>query len=73
MGNFTKLPTSRRSPNGRNTVGGGASGGATEASPSGFFADSADALQTAITNHPGFALGAALAVGVLLGWLIKRK
>jgi len=26
-----------------------------------------------IAEHPGLALGAALTVGVLVGWLIKRK
>jgi ElaB/YqjD/DUF883 family membrane-anchored ribosome-binding protein len=26
-----------------------------------------------ITNNPGVALGAALTVGVLIGWLVKRK
>ncbi len=26
-----------------------------------------------IANNPGVALGAALTVGVLIGWLVKRK
>jgi hypothetical protein len=30
-------------------------------------------LQTVMTNHTLLAVGAALAAGVILGWLIKRR
>jgi hypothetical protein len=32
-----------------------------------------DTLKTVITNRPALALGTALAAGVFLGWLIKRR
>jgi hypothetical protein len=35
--------------------------------------DSGDMLKTVITNRPALALGTALAAGVFLGWLIKRR
>ncbi len=35
--------------------------------------DAGDMLKTVITNRPALALGTALAVGVFLGWLIKRR
>lgn len=33
----------------------------------------AEAAEEWIVQNPGKALGAALAVGVLVGWLVKRK
>jgi ElaB/YqjD/DUF883 family membrane-anchored ribosome-binding protein len=30
-------------------------------------------IETMVTNRPALALGAALAAGVVLGWLIKRR
>ena len=33
----------------------------------------ADAAEEWIVQNPGVALGAALAVGVFVGWLVKRK
>jgi hypothetical protein len=35
--------------------------------------DAGDKLKTVITNRPALALGTALAAGVFLGWLIKRR
>jgi ElaB/YqjD/DUF883 family membrane-anchored ribosome-binding protein len=35
--------------------------------------DAGDIVKTMITNRPALALGAALAAGVFLGWLIKRR
>ena len=35
--------------------------------------DAGDMLKTVITNRPALALGTALAAGVFLGWLIKRR
>lgn len=35
--------------------------------------DAAQLLKTAVNNYPALALGAALAAGVILGWLIKRR
>jgi hypothetical protein len=35
--------------------------------------DAGDMLKTVITNRPALALGTALAAGVILGWLIKRR
>ena len=37
------------------------------------FKDAGDMLNTVIINRPALALGTALAVGVFLGWLIKRR
>jgi ElaB/YqjD/DUF883 family membrane-anchored ribosome-binding protein len=36
-------------------------------------AEADEILKIAITNRPALAIGAALAVGVILGWLIKRR
>jgi hypothetical protein len=36
-------------------------------------ADAQDLLKTSLKNHPALTLGAALAAGVLIGWLIKRR
>jgi hypothetical protein len=35
--------------------------------------DAGDMLKSVITNRPALALGTALAAGVFLGWLIKRR
>ena len=35
--------------------------------------DAGDMLTNVVTNRPALALGTALAVGVFLGWLIKRR
>ena len=36
-------------------------------------AEAEEILRTAVTDRPLLAVGAALAAGVLLGWLIKRR
>jgi ElaB/YqjD/DUF883 family membrane-anchored ribosome-binding protein len=38
-----------------------------------WFAGAGDMLKTFVTNQPALALGAALAAGVLIGWLFKRR
>jgi hypothetical protein len=35
--------------------------------------DAGEMLTNVVTNRPALALGAALAAGVFLGWLIKRR
>jgi ElaB/YqjD/DUF883 family membrane-anchored ribosome-binding protein len=35
--------------------------------------EAGDIFKNAVTNRPVLALGAALAAGVCLGWLIKRR
>jgi hypothetical protein len=37
--------------------------------PSGFF----HKLQTQVTQHPKQVLAAALSIGVMVGWIIKRR
>jgi ElaB/YqjD/DUF883 family membrane-anchored ribosome-binding protein len=37
------------------------------------FGDVEELLKTWIKTRPGLTLGAALAAGVLIGWLIKRR
>jgi ElaB/YqjD/DUF883 family membrane-anchored ribosome-binding protein len=37
------------------------------------FGDVEDLIKTWIKTRPGLTLGAALAAGVLIGWLIKRR
>jgi ElaB/YqjD/DUF883 family membrane-anchored ribosome-binding protein len=37
------------------------------------FADARDMIETLVKNQPVLALGAALAAGVVIGWLIKRR
>ncbi len=36
-------------------------------------AEAEEILKTVVTNRPLLAVGAALAAGVILGWLIKRR
>jgi hypothetical protein len=36
-------------------------------------AEAQGTLMTAVTTRPALALGAALAAGVIIGWLIKRR
>jgi ElaB/YqjD/DUF883 family membrane-anchored ribosome-binding protein len=48
-----------------------ASGLALEAE--GQLSGAAEFIKTVVTNRPVLALGAALAAGVFLGWLIKRR
>jgi ElaB/YqjD/DUF883 family membrane-anchored ribosome-binding protein len=38
-----------------------------------YLSEAAEVVKDVITNRPALALGAALATGVLLGWLIKRR
>jgi hypothetical protein len=38
-----------------------------------FLAEAGELVKDVVTNRPVLALGAALVVGVLLGWLIKRR
>jgi ElaB/YqjD/DUF883 family membrane-anchored ribosome-binding protein len=37
------------------------------------FGDVEEIVETWVKTRPGLALGAALAVGVVIGWLIKRR
>jgi len=37
------------------------------------FSDVEELLKTWIKTRPGLTLGAALAAGVVIGWLIKRR
>jgi ElaB/YqjD/DUF883 family membrane-anchored ribosome-binding protein len=38
-----------------------------------YLAETGEFVKDLVTNRPALALGAALAVGVILGWLIKRR
>ena len=38
-----------------------------------WFSNAAGEVEDFVTNRPALALTAALAAGVLLGWLIKRR
>ena len=38
-----------------------------------YLAETGEFVKDLITNRPALALGAALAAGVILGWLIKRR
>ncbi len=35
--------------------------------------DAGEMVKTIVTNQPALAIGAALAAGVIIGWLIKRR
>jgi ElaB/YqjD/DUF883 family membrane-anchored ribosome-binding protein len=37
------------------------------------FDDAEDSIKGWVKSNPGWALGAALAAGVVIGWLIKRR
>jgi hypothetical protein len=39
----------------------------------GYLAEAGEVVKSVVINRPALALGAALAVGVVLGWLIKRR
>ncbi len=38
-----------------------------------YLAEAREVVKDIVTNRPALALGAALAAGVILGWLIKRR
>ncbi len=38
-----------------------------------YLAEAGEAVKNLVNTRPALALGAALAVGVVLGWLIKRR
>jgi hypothetical protein len=38
-----------------------------------YLAEAGESVKSVIVKRPALALGAALAVGVVLGWLIKRR
>jgi len=38
-----------------------------------YLAEAGNMVKDVVTNRPALALGVALAAGVLLGWLIKRR
>ena len=38
-----------------------------------YLAEAGEVVKDVVHNRPALALGAALAVGVILGWLIKRR
>jgi ElaB/YqjD/DUF883 family membrane-anchored ribosome-binding protein len=38
-----------------------------------YLAEAGEAVKDVINNRPALALGVALAAGVILGWLIKRR
>jgi ElaB/YqjD/DUF883 family membrane-anchored ribosome-binding protein len=38
-----------------------------------YLADAGEFVKDVVQNRPALALGAALAAGVILGWLIKRR
>jgi len=37
------------------------------------FVEAKDLVETMVKTRPALALGAALAAGVVIGWLIKRR
>jgi ElaB/YqjD/DUF883 family membrane-anchored ribosome-binding protein len=38
-----------------------------------YLAQAGEVVKDVVTNRPALALGVALATGVILGWLIKRR
>jgi ElaB/YqjD/DUF883 family membrane-anchored ribosome-binding protein len=38
-----------------------------------YLAEAGEIIKDIVTHRPAVALGAALAAGVILGWLIKRR
>jgi len=48
-------------------------GGAMFAQAREYLAETGEFVKDLVTNRPALALGAALAAGVILGWLIKRR
>jgi len=38
-----------------------------------YLAEAGEVVKNLVTERPALALGAALAAGVVLGWLIKRR
>ena len=73
MTSLSQAQTASRQGNGRDftSFASRASGIAQQAE--GRLADVAEIVKTVVTNRPVVALGAALAAGVFLGWLIKRR
>ena len=48
-------------------------GGEMLAQAQAYLAETGAFVKELVTNRPALALGAALAAGVILGWLIKRR
>jgi ElaB/YqjD/DUF883 family membrane-anchored ribosome-binding protein len=48
-------------------------GGGLLAQAQGYLAETGEFVKDLVTNRPALALGVALAAGVFLGWLIKRR
>jgi ElaB/YqjD/DUF883 family membrane-anchored ribosome-binding protein len=73
MVSFTSTRTDPSTTNGESIsqLGGGAGEIAAEARQR--LAEAQEILKNVVTNRPLLAVGAALAAGVLLGWLIKRR
>jgi ElaB/YqjD/DUF883 family membrane-anchored ribosome-binding protein len=73
MISFATTRTDPSPPNGENVTAVIGSAGEIAAEARQRLAQAEEILKTAITNRPILAVGAALAAGVILGWLIKRR
>jgi ElaB/YqjD/DUF883 family membrane-anchored ribosome-binding protein len=73
MISFATTRTDPSPPNGENGTALIASAGEIAGEARRRLAAAEEILKTAVTNRPILAVGAALAAGVILGWLIKRR
>jgi hypothetical protein len=73
MLSFTSNRTDPSPSNGEHDYLFGGSAGEIAAEARQRLAEAEEILKTVVTNRPVLAVGAALAAGVILGWLIKRR
>jgi len=73
MISFATTRTDPSPSNGENVTPLGRSAGEIVAEARQRLAEGEAILETVVTNRPLLAVGAALAAGVILGWLIKRR
>jgi hypothetical protein len=73
MVSFATTRTDPSPSNGENFTPLGGSAGELAAEARQRLAEAEAILKTVVTNRPLLAVGAALAAGVILGWLIKRR
>ena len=73
MISFATTRTDASPPNNENVTAAIGSVGEIAAGARQRLAEAEEILKTVVTNRPILAVGAALAAGVILGWLIKRR
>ena len=73
MGPLTQNPTGSNFMNGADLSSFATSASSVAGEAQERLKEAGEFVKTVVTNRPALALGTALAAGVFLGWLIKRR